>query len=201
MSIPEETPADKPKKEYKRRVKRSKQKTDLEEIRQRYLIVRFIMEVHYLEELGRVSSRAELEERIGMAYGGVGRLRLRKVNERLNAAQVSFLAEFYNADLFFIFKGFRRPELAGNMKGPTRLSIYEPYVHAYAAEPNPDLLEIAKVIGQDLGEHPLGPQRGARGKQTEGEEEEEENSDAQAQRQRDLDVEQAITGQRQTTDD
>jgi hypothetical protein len=91
---------------------------------------RFVREVEYLEREGRVPSRAELEEAIGLNRSEL--LAVRQGKRQIGLLQVRMLHEKFRGDRDYIMYGQRNKELsAPYIPGVGRIDRYEPYIHEY----------------------------------------------------------------------
>lgn len=91
---------------------------------------RFVREVEYLEREGRVPSRRELEESIGLSRADL--LAVRQGKRSVGLVNVKYLHEKYRGDRDYIMFGQRNKELAAPyIPGVGRIDRYEPFINVY----------------------------------------------------------------------
>jgi hypothetical protein len=105
---------------------------ELLKLRQAEMDYRFVREVEHLEREGRVSSRSDLEEAVGLSRADILAIRAGKRGATL--LNVVLLHEKYRGDRDFIMYGVRNKELsAPYISGVGRIDRYDPYIFQYAS--------------------------------------------------------------------
>ncbi|TGE29849.1 hypothetical protein [Hymenobacter metallicola] len=127
---------------------------ELKEHLQNMIAVRFLLEVHELERSGRVESRSQLERDLMVPLAAISVIRAGR--RKLDVVELARFKELYNADVFYILTGFRKPEISGPLKGGVRLDKFEGFEFEYRTAPSEVLAGIAEKIDKDRGVAGLG---------------------------------------------